>query len=213
MKCHPRGAESAFRFLMSLAWERYGQLSSWLRNWSCATCPTLWLAYILSLIMPNKQWLPTLYSDPACHVGLINGRSHGCDKIPESFGHQKLATTGLVHSKSSSFEPFWPVDVQRRGHLPRVGIMGVPMAMIRAPGILQMPELSNHWHDWADSPGWFSPNEVHWNRGIWMYSEKSKTSWYWSVLLLNVPWYGYVSPNPDLFYCITPLCMRHWCKP
>ena len=37
---------------------------------------------------------------------------------PKQYGHHNPATTGPIHSRSSSLEPSWPVDVQRHSHLP-----------------------------------------------------------------------------------------------
>ena len=77
-----------------------------------------------------------------------NGHAHGCDKgscgslrTPE--GH----TTGPIHSKSSSLEPSWSVDMQRRGFFAHGGIMDMPICMIIAPGILRTTELRIHWAD------------------------------------------------------------------
>ena len=52
------------------------------------------------------------------------------------------AIIGQIHSKSSSLEPCWPVDVQRHGHLPIGAHMGVPMGVMRALRISRTPELS-----------------------------------------------------------------------
>ena len=57
--------------------------------------------------------------------------------------NQNSATTGLIHSKSSSLETSRPVYVQCHSDM---GLMGMSMGVIRAPELWTL-ELSNHWAD------------------------------------------------------------------
>ena len=57
------------------------------------------------------------------------------------------ATTEPIHSKSSSLELSWPVDVATFWSFAHCAHNGISMGIIKAAGILGMPELSNHWLD------------------------------------------------------------------
>ena len=66
---------------------------------------------------------------------------HSSVRSSEFCGCHNSTSTGPIHSKSSSFEPSGPVDVQTSWSFAYGAHTGMPMGIIRTPGILQMPEL------------------------------------------------------------------------
>ena len=59
--------------------------------------------------------------------------------------------------KSSSLEPSWPVECATSWSLTHGGIMGMPMGMIMAPGVMRTPQTPQPLCR-------FTTNQVHWNR-------------------------------------------------
>ena len=100
---------------------------------------------------------PALSEGKKGDYGMVSVRTSVCPA-------HNSATVCPIHSKSSSLELSQPLDVQRHGHLPIGGHMGVPMGAIRAPGICN----EGFWN-LSDTRTWqplvrFTPNWVLWNR-------------------------------------------------
>ena len=75
-------------------------------------------------------------------------------------GCQNSATTGLIHSKSSSMEPSYPVDVQRQGHFclgpwNLVHRAGDPPELIHGTFPVKLPSGECHRTSLMISQHWF----------------------------------------------------------